>query len=338
MSKYIENIQRPLLWMIIMLPLILLMSCEDFEEQIYLMSDQEVLVCERLADTLSYEITAADLRFYGPAWIGSNIESALESTERIGATWYDDDLVIEPDVFVFIDGSDTVAALQFIDFVYDETTEQVDSIQIVYMYNPAGSISFDSLSVDTILVENSHTATAYIDFSQGLVSAGSDWNISIDGAVVQQNSTSKVARLENVSLLAFSTAPLKNYVADISGFDLAINYLSSDSVYLTATDSLLIIKRESDVEAGYMLWDRQGLGEAEIIFNASDYMTIALWDESGQILEPLNESLSLELIAYCHDLKTRMTYDLGEETYLIQFLPHEQMTEHSFRLVIVEGE
>lgn len=338
MSKSIENIKRPLMWVLFLIPLIFVLSCEDFEEQTYTLSDGDQIICDRFADTLSHNLTAADLRFFGPAWTGSNIESIFEEYDRISTSWYDADLILEPDIFVFIDEADTVAAMQFITFVYDETTEQVDSMQIAYVYNPAGTPAFGGLSRDTILITGSYANPIYIDFSQGLVSSSSDWNISIDGAVVKQAATGKVFRWEDKSLATFSTAPKKNYVADIKGFDIAASYLSGDSVYLSESDSLLLIKMESAGEAGYLLWDRQGLGTAEIIFNASDYMTIALWDESGERIEPADESIPFEVIAYCHDLKTRVTYELGEETYLIQFLPHEQMSEQTFRLVIVEGE
>ena len=187
MSIKTKNRIHPLPWIMVILLLASIVSCEYYEEETYVLSAQEQLICDRLADTLSHDITAADLRVFGPDWTGKNIASALESSIRIGESWYDEDFVLRPDVFVFIDGADTVAAAQIISFAYDETSGQADSLRIVYLYNPAGSISFSGLSMDTLLVTDSHTSPVYIDFSQGLVAVDSDWNISIDAGFVEQS-------------------------------------------------------------------------------------------------------------------------------------------------------
>jgi hypothetical protein len=340
MSINTKNRTRPLPWMMVILLLASIVSCEYYEEETYVLSTQEQLICDRLADTLSHDITAADLRLFGPDWTGKNIVSALESSVRIGESWYDEDFVLRPDVLVFIDGADTVAAAQITAFAYDESMGQADSLQIVYLYNPAGSISFDGLSMDTILVAGSHTAPVYIDFSLGIVSASSDWNISIDAGLILQTPTGKVHRKENTSILSFSKAPTKNYLADTPGFEIAAKYLEADSIYLTSPDSLMAFELESKDDAGYVLWDRQAMGSSDIIFNATDFMSINVWvwDANGTKLEPNDESMSMETIAYCHDLKTRVVYELEGQTYLIQFKPHEEMVDQDFNLVIVEGE
>ncbi|NQV13932.1 hypothetical protein HQ531_00635 [bacterium] len=337
MSKHKMNIQYPLIWMVILLQFLFVSGCDYYEDQSYKLSDIEQAICDRFSDTLNHPLEAVDLRLFGPAWTGAKFDVTVGEENRIGSTWHDDDFVLEPDVFVFINGSDTLAAMQFINFLYHETTEQVDSIQIAYIYNPTGLRSFAGLIADTLLIPDTHANTFYLDFSQGSVSADADWNISIEGAIVLQSATGKVHRIEDTALAVVTSAPLKNYVADISGYEVAYNFLVADTAYLTETDSLLALTLVSE-DAGYLLWDRQGSGSGSIVFNASDYMTIALWDETGIRMMPTDESISMQAIAYCPNLNTSAVYDLSEETYLIQFLPHEQMVEQSFSLVIMEDE
>ncbi len=338
MFKYTINIQGPLLWMMVLLPLIFTISCERYNEETYELNELEQVICDRFSDTLSHELKAADLRLFGPSWTGKEVEQTLLNMERIGSTWFNADFELEPDVFVFLEGADTVAAMQILDFVYDDALVSMDSIYIAYLYNPAGTPAFGGLVADTILVLDPGTTPLYLDFSQGVVGASDDWNISLDGVNIKQASLSKVFRLENRLLAAFTTAPKEYYAADILGFELAVNYLEADTIYLTETDSLLSVGIESSTDAGYMLWNRQGMGSSEIIFNTTDYMTIAIWDESGIYLDPSDVTMSMQTVAYCWALKTKVAYELDESTYLVQFLPHEEMATAEFDLVIVEGE
>jgi len=338
MSNYQKNSKQLLLGMLILLPLIFTVGCEDYEEQTFVLSELEQLTCDRLADTMSHEIIAADLTIYGPHWTGKNMVSNLASNERIGISWYDSDFLPEADVFFFTNGADTSAAMQILSFVYDEAAEQVDSLEIAYLYNAVGNRAFGGLVADTILALGSHTNPIYIDFSQGFVTAADAWNISIDGAVISLGSAVTVSRQEGKTLASVVTAPGLNYVADGVGYTVSVDYLSAQSAFLTEPDSLLAIELEADEDAGYLLWDRTALGSAEIIFNATDYLTLTIWDASGVVLQPSNVSMSPELIAYCNDLKTKKSYELDGEVYLIQFLPQEEMDSQSFSLVIVEDE
>ncbi|MCF7824713.1 MAG: hypothetical protein K9N35_11135 [Candidatus Marinimicrobia bacterium] len=338
MSGIKKYTQRPLLWMMILLPIISFISCEDFEDKTYLMSDQEEFICNRLNDSLDIAVTAADLFLFGPAWTGDNISSAFEGTVRIDASWYTEEFELVPDVYVFIDDTDTLAAMKIIEFNYNETSGQAEDIKIAYIYNPLGTPNFTGLSKDTLLIPNTYTATAFIDFSQGLVGESDNWTISIEDGAIKQSADSKVYRIAGGSLATFKKAPSEYYAADIAGFEVAVDYLSSDSVYLPSTDSLLAIKLESKTDAGYLLFDRSGEATAEIVFNVTDYLTIAIWDANGLQLEPVDKTISMQVVAYCPDVKTKAVYALENKSYLIQFLPDEEMEEQNFSLVMVKGE
>lgn len=314
---------------------IFLVGCEWYSEETYLLTDLEETVCSRLNDTLNVELEAADLRWIGPDWIADDIQSAFDGEERIGTSWFDDDFVLEPDLFVLISGSDTIAAMQIINMKYDAANEMVDSIEIQYVYNASGTPTFPS-SDTTVVIGGSHTAPVYLDFSQGIVSASSGWHIQIDGMVIRQAEDGLVAREEDETLFGFSKAPSKGYFPDGNGFDVAFGLLVADSTYLEEPDSLNVIELQTVADGGYLLWDRQGEGSAAVGFNASDFMSIALWDEEGNSLSPVETNISMETIAYCEDVNTRAVFDLSELTYLIQFLPHEEMVRDNFRLAIVE--
>jgi hypothetical protein len=328
---------RPFLGTFLALLVIGLQHCEMYSEETYEMSAMEEAACELLNDTLSVDVMAADLRVLGPEWTGSNIDAALASTARIGATWMDADFLIEPDVFVFVDGADTLAALRFLSHVYDSETDQVDSIRLVYKYNAVGDPNLAGLDLDTLLITGTESAVFYLNFSQGPVGSSDVWHLSIDGTSIIQSQTTRVHRLEDVTLASVTVAPTGTYLADGSGHTLAIETLEADSIYLMYPDSLQIVEIENISEAGYLLWDRSSLGSGEITFHASDYMSISVWDEAGMEIEPLDMSISMELIAYCPDVRTMNKYELTAETYLIQFLPNEAMASPTFHLALLEG-
>ncbi len=336
MSNYQKNSKYILIGMLVLMPLFLVLSCEDYTEETYILSDLEQQICDGLNDTLNHELDAPDLRLFGPEWTGKNLVENFTVAERIGSSWYDADFLVEPDVFIFTAGADTVATLQFLGFTYDGTTNLVDSVEIAYRYNPAGTSSFAGLNVDTSMAVGSDIV--YISFSQGIVSETADWNIALESGYVSQSATGKVHRLENAILASVNTVPLENYVSDKTGFEVAVDYLSANSNYLTSPDSLLAVSLGSLVDGGCLLWDRQGAGSANIILNATDYLAITVWDAGGTVINPLDISMSQELIAYCHDLKTKAVYELTEQTYLIQFLPQEEMLTQDFHLIIMEDE
>gem|GEM_PF-419195 len=328
---------HPLLGTFLALLVIGLQHCEMYSEETYELSAMEEAACELLNDTLSVDVLAADLRVLGPEWKGSNIDAALTSAARIGATWMDADFLIEPDVFVFVDGADTLAALRFLSHVYDSDTDQVDSIRLVYKYNAVGDPNLAGLDLDTLLITGTESTIYYLNFAQGPVGSSDVWHISIDGANVIQSQTTRVNRMEDVTLVSVNTAPAGNYLADGSGYALAVETLEADSIYLMHSDSLNIVEMENGDEAGYLLWDRSGLSNGMTTLHANDYMSISIWDEAGMRVEPMDMSISMELIAYCPDVRTMSKYELGAETYLIQFLPNEAMASPTFHLALLEG-
>ncbi|NQV50327.1 MAG: hypothetical protein HQ507_07505 [Candidatus Marinimicrobia bacterium] len=329
--------KRPLLGIFFILPIFGLQHCELYQEETYVLNDTEQAACELLNDTLWVNLFGADLRPLGPVWVGQDIDAALAATERIGSSWFDDDFLIEPDVYVFIDGADTLAALRFLSLTYDENTMVVDGIKLVYKYNPLGAANLTGLDLDTLMIIGSETTPFYLSFSQGSVGAGDAWQISFHGAIVIQSSTTRVHRVEDSSLANVILAPAKDYLSDGLGFSLAIETLRADSVYLEYPDSLMHIELESANDAGYLLWDRNTMGSGDVSFNTNSYMSISIWNAIGERQTPLDNSISMELIAYCPEVKTMTRFALDAEEYLIQFLPNEAMLSQNFHLALLEG-
>ena len=311
------------------------MGCELYEDETYLMNDVEDLVCQRLNDTLSVNTDTEGLLWMGPVWTGSNIQTAFDSEERIGTSWFNDEFVPRTDLYVFINGADTLAAMEIKDMQYDPASETVDSIEISYIYNASGGPAFSGTDT-TLIIAGTHDAPVYLDFSQGIVSSSASWHIVFDGMSIGQDENGKVARESGAGLFGFSRAPSTGYLADGPGFGVALEFLLADSVYLEKPDSLNNMKLPNPGEAGYVLLDRTGMSAADIGLNASDYMSIAIWGEDGEALDPVETNISMETIAYCHDVKSKAVYALADMIYLIQFLPHEEMVEGTFRLAIVE--
>ncbi len=313
-------------------------SCEDFEEKIFEMSAVEANACALLNDTLEISVDTYDMAHLSPAWSGYDIESALTSNERIGSNWFDDDHLILNDIYVFLVGADTLAALQFKSFVYNESSDTVDSVKVEFLYNASGGPRFTTAVKDTVLVPGLVNSSAYLNFELGLVTASDTWHLQFEGETVKQNTDLKLNRIRGRDLSTFSTAPNGKYYADGPGYGVVLEKLMADSLYLKYPDSLNYVKLTNAMDAGFMLWDRSGQLEKTLIFNLDEFISIFIWDSEGNLLAPLDNSISMETISYCSSVKVRAVYELEEELYLLRFRPHESAVDWNHHLAIVEGE
>ena len=313
-------------------------SCEDFEEKTYEMSDVEVAACALINDTLEVSIDTYDMAHLSPAWSGYDIESALISSERISSSWFDDDHLILSDIYVFTKGADTLGALQFRSLVYDDPSNTVDSVEVEYLYNASGTPSFASAVRDTVLVLGIANTPAYLNFELGLVTSSDVWHIQFDGEIVKQNTDLKLNRIRGGDISTFSSAPSGKYFADGPGYDVALEQLMADSLYLEYADSLNYLNLSNAIDAGFILWDRSGQLNKTLIFNLDEYISIFIWDSEGTLVVPIDNSISMETISYCSSVKVREVFELEEDMYLLRFRPHESAVEWSHHLAIVEGE
>ncbi len=336
MSYVNRKILRPFVFFFMIVGLI--STCEDFEEQTYEMNELEQAACALLNDTLEVTVETYDLANLSPAWAGSDIEATLTSSERIGESWFDDDHVIWNDVYVFLQAPDTLAAVQFKSLVYDEATVEVDSVEVEWIYNTDGASNFAQTIRDTILITGIMDGSVYFNFETGLVAESDAWQLHFDGPVIKQNTGVEQHRMRGKNLSAFSSAPKTKYYADGLGYDVAMEQLMSDSVYFLEADSLNYLDLSSVIASGFLLWDRTGAATQDLIFNLDEYMSIFIWDESGMLIEPSDNSISMETVAYCNSLKVREVYTLEDEMYLLRFKPHESAEDWSFHLAIVEGD
>lgn len=336
MSYINRKMMRPFVLFVMIVGLI--STCEDYEAQTYELSDLEQAACALLNDTLEVSLNTYDMAHLSPAWSGFDIESTLTSNERIGDSWFDDDHLIWNDIYVFLAAPDTLAALQFKSMVYDETTGEVDSVEVEVLYNAGGESSFALAVLDTILITGIEGSSVFLNFGTGIVSESDTWHLRFDGTIVKQNNSLELSRLREASLSSFSSAPAGNYFADGAGYDLAIEKLMADSVYLLEPDSLNFLNLSSAIDAGFLLWDRTGLQTQTLVFNLDEYMSIFIWDAAGVLIESSDDSIPMETIAYCSSVKTRNVYTLEEQTYLLRFRPHESSLNWSHHLAIVEGD
>jgi len=233
-------------------------SCEDYEEEIFEMSDVELNACALLNDTLEISVDTYDMAHLSPDWSGFDIESAITSDERIGSSWFDDDHLILNDIYVFIVGTDTLAALQFKSLVYEESSNTVDSVEFEILYNAGGGPSFSGAIKDTLLVTGLGSSSSYVNFETGLTVETGTWHLEFDGATIKQNSTLKLNRVRGQALSTFSTAPNGRYFADGPGYAMAFDQLMADSLYLEFPDSLNYLDLSNSIDAGFILWDRTG--------------------------------------------------------------------------------
>ncbi len=316
----------------------LLISCEGFEEETYAMTEIEESACALLNDTLEVTLDTYDMAHISPAWSGYDISAALTTNERIGSSWFDVDHLIINDTYVFLADADTLAALQFKALVYDETTNTVDSVEVEYLYNAGGSPDFTAAVADTILVTGINSSSAYLNFESGLVTSADVWHIQFDGGTIKQNDDLKVNRVVGQSLSTFSSAPSGNYFSEGSGYDIALEKLMTDSLYLQYPDSLNYLNLSNALDAGFILWDRTGQRNKTLVFNLDEYVSIFIWDSEGTMIAPKDNSISMETISYCSAVKVREVFDLQEELYLLRFRPHESAVDWNHHLAIVEGE
>jgi len=294
--------------------------------------------CALMNDTLEVSVDTYDMAHVSPAWSGYDIESALTSNERIGSTWFDDDHLIINDIYVFTLGSDTLAALQFRSLVYEELSNTVDSVEVEFLYNASGGPSFDTAVGDTVLVTGIVNSSAYLNFELGLVTASDVWHLQFDGGTVKQNTDLKHNRVRGQKISTFSTASSGKYFADGPGYDIALESLMADSLYLVYSDSLNYLNLSNSIDAGFILWDRSGQLSKTLILNLDEYISIFIWDSEGMLVTPIDNSISMETISYCSSVKVREVFELEEEMYLLRFRPHESAVEWNHHLAIVEGE
>lgn len=311
-------------------------GCELYEEQTYELTDHEMEIQARLTDTLSQTLEMVDLRIFGPAWTASRADENLNSSQRIGSSWYDDDVAVISDLYVFKKDTNIVAAFSIQSLVYNEADASFDSIQVALMYDADMDGDFTGNTLDTLIAEVLDS-DRYLNFSTGFVAESDAWDIHFSGGLIVQAEDVSVMRLEGQSILTLTTVPAGRYLADGIGYDLAMNYLETDSAYILDEDSLQVLDFASS-DNGFFLWDRSGLSAGEWEFHITDVMTVNIWNESRELLAPTDESISMQAVAYLTELKTSAAFDLEAETYLIQLVHHENVGDPAYKLAIVEGE
>ena len=312
------------------------MGCELYEAQTYELTSLEMTVQERFADTLNQTVDVADLRIFGPAWTAVNADANLHDELRIGKTWYDDDMVIRPDVYIFKQDTNIVAALALLSFVYDADNVTYDSIRFAYMYDADMDGKFTGNTVDT-LYAFTLSGDAFLQFSSGMVAAADAWDVKFSQGNIYQATGISVMRREGSSLGLQGTIPAGRYLADGSGYDLVMDYLESDSVYLDDPDSLQIMDF-GNANNGFFIWDRSAASAGIVGFYLSDVMTVNIWNQDVELLTPMDESISMQAIAYINELKTTALFELSNEVYLVQLVHHENVGDPDYKLALVEGE
>jgi len=312
-------------------------TCEDYQDEEVLISDFDGEACELLADTVFIATTAGDLALLGPAWTDDLIEDALVAENRLDDSWLNSAREIVPGVYAFKHGSDTLAMLEIADFV-DVDGMSVDSITVNVKYNAAGTPDFSAATDTSYLIEHPATTPVYLKFTSGLVTASDAWDLSFDDATIVQADDLQMAYVAGAVLADQTTAPTGPYHGEGLGIDVAYEQLEADTSVLDQIVSQARLTLQSEDNAGYVLLDWQGQTAGEVTFFMNNYLQVRIWDETGAELEIIGSEIALSTIAYCPDLLSRYTFELGNEVYLVQFNPGEQMTSLGFRLVLMEGE
>ena len=108
--------------------------------------------------------------------------------------------------------------------------------------------------------------------------------------------------------------------------------LEANGIVVSVRDTVHRIGLSNNFDVTYAVLNSDG---GEVVFFFNDYISMNVYGDDGKLISHKCNSISLEAIQECPDMKTRIVYTLPGNKNLLQFIRSDQTANRSFNEVIL---